>query len=198
MYIKQYSESCEQNKGPILEVLQEVFKDSKTVLEIGSGSGQHAVYFAKHLKHLNWQPSDLAENISSIQGWAADEALSNLNPPIKLDVLDQPWKVSAVDAIFSANSLHIMSWDMVKQFFSGVGEVLKSQGKLLVYGPFSYNGAHTSPSNKRFDQYLKQQNTLSGVRDFVDLDQLAKGQGLSIVEDYAMPTNNRCLLWEKR
>ncbi len=194
---RKYSEACEQNKEPILEVLQEVFKDSKAVLEIGSGSGQHAVYFAKHLKHLNWQPSDLAENLSSIHAWEAEEALSNLNPPVELDVRDRPWKVSPVEAIFSANSLHIMSWDMVKQFFRGVGEVLKPQGKLLVYGPFSYQGAHTSPSNARFDQYLKQQNLLSGVRDFVDLDQLAKGQSLSIVEDYAMPTNNRCLLWEK-
>ena len=146
---------------------------------------------------MNWQPSDLAENLSSIQAWAAEEVLSNLNPPVELDVLEQPWKITPVDAIFSANSLHIMSWDMVKQFFRGVGEVLTPQGKILVYGPFSYQGAHTSPSNARFDQYLKQQNPLSGVRDFVDLDQLAKGQSLSIVEDYAMPANNRCLLWEK-
>lgn len=197
MYIKKYSESCEQNKEPILEILREVFKDSNSVLEIGSGSGQHAVYLAKHLKHLNWQPSDLAENLSSIQAWAAEEALSNLNPPVELDVLDQPWKVSPVDAIFSANSLHIMSWDMVKQFFIGVGEVLKPQGKLLVYGPFSYQGIHTSPSNARFDQYLKQQNSQSGVRDFDDLDELAQSQDLSIVEDYAMPANNRCLLWKK-
>lgn len=195
--MKRFSESCEQNKEPILEILREVFKDSKTVLEIGSGSGQHAAYFAKHLKHLNWQPSDLAVNLSSIHAWAAEDALSNLNPAVELDVLDQSWKVSPVDAIFSANSLHIMSWDMVKQFFRGVGEVLKPQGKLLVYGPFSYQGVHTSPSNARFDQYLKQQNPLSGVRDFIDLDDLAKSQGLSVIEDYAMPANNRCLLWEK-
>jgi len=195
--MKRFSESCEQNKEPILEILREVFKDSKTVLEIGSGSGQHAAYFAKHLKHLNWQPSDLAVNLSSIHAWAAEDALNNLNPAVELDVLDQSWKVSPVDAIFSANSLHIMSWEMVKQFFRGVGEVLKPQGKLLVYGPFSYQGVHTSPSNARFDQYLKQQNPLSGVRDFIDLDDLAKSQGLSVIEDYAMPANNRCLLWEK-
>ncbi len=197
MYIKQHSESCEQNKEPILEVLQEVFKDSKTVLEIGSGSGQHAVYFAKHLKHLDWQPSDLAENLPSIQAWAAEAALSNLKVPVELDVLNQPWNIPPVDAIFSANSLHIMSWAMVEQFFKGVGEVLAPSGKLLVYGPFSYAGAHSSPSNARFDQYLKQHNPLSGVRDYDELDGLAKGQGLVAIEDYAMPTNNRCLLWSK-
>ena len=197
MYIKKFSEACEQNKESILEVLQEVFKDSKAVLEIGSGSGQHAVYFAKHLEHLVWQPSDLNENLSSIQAWTEEEVLSNLNPPIELDVMERPWTTFPMDAIFSANSLHIMSWEMVKQFFQGAGEVLIPRGKLLIYGPFSYKGAHTSPSNARFDQYLKQQNPLSGVRDFIDLDNLAKEQSLSVIEDYAMPANNRCLLWQK-
>lgn len=195
--MKQYSEACEQNKEPILEVLKEVFKNSKTVLEVGSGSGQHAVYFAKHLQHLHWQPSDLAENLSSIQAWAAEETLSNLNAPVELDVRNQSWKVSSVDAIFSANSLHIMSWSMVEMFFKRVGEVLTPSGKLLVYGPFSYAGVHTNPSNARFDQYLKQQNPLSGVRDFEDLDGLAKGQNLVAIDDFAMPANNRCLLWVK-
>ena len=193
--MKLFSESCEQNKAPLLEVLQEVFNDRKAVLEIGSGSGQHAVYFAKHLQHLTWQPSDRAENLASIQAWAAEVALTNLQPPIELDVLNQPWNVQTVDAVFTANSLHIMSWDMVEQFFIGLEKVLDTSGKLLIYGPFSYSGKHTSPSNARFDQYLKQQNPLSGVRDFDDLDRLASQQGLSLIQDYAMPANNRCLLW---
>jgi len=197
MYIKLFSESCEQNKEPILEVLQEVFKDRKTVLEIGSGSGQHAVYFAKHLPHLSWQPSDLADNLASIHAWAEESALDNLKDPIELDALNQPWEVDVVDALFTANSLHIMSWAMVEQFFQGVGQVLEPSGKLLIYGPFSYAGAHTSPSNDRFDQYLKQQNPLSGVRDFDDLNRLAKQQGLDFMKDYSMPANNRCLLWVK-
>ncbi len=195
--MKLHSESCEQNKKPILEVLQEVFKDRKSVLEIGSGSGQHAVYFAKHLQHLNWQPSDRAENLPSIQAWAVEAALSNLKAPVELDVLNQPWNIQTVDALFTANSLHIMSWAMVERFFKGVGEVLAPSGKLLIYGPFSYAGSHTSPSNARFDQYLKQQNPLSGVRDFDDLNDLAKQQGLAVIKDYAMPANNRCLLWVK-
>ena len=194
--MKLFSESCEQNKAPLLEVLQEVFNDRKAVLEIGSGSGQHAVYFAKHLQHLTWQPSDRAENLASIQAWAAEVALTNLQPPIELDVLNQPWNVQTVDAVFTANSLHIMSWDMVEQFFIGLEKVLDTSGKLLIYGPFSYSGKHTSPSNARFDQYLKQQNPLSGVRDFDDLDRLASQRGLTFIKDYPMPANNRCLLWE--
>ncbi len=197
MYKKLYSESCEQNKQPILEVLQEVFDDRKTVLEIGSGSGQHAVYFANHLKHLTWQPSDLAEYLPSVNAWASEAELKNLNEPIELDVLHQPWEISMVDTIFTANSLHIMSWQMVEQFFKGVGDVLEASGKLLIYGPFSYAGVHTSPSNARFDQYLKQQNPLSGVRDFDDLERLAKQYGLIFSKDFDMPANNRCLLWEK-
>ena len=197
MSIKLFSESCEQNKEPILEVLQDVFKDSKNVLEIGSGSGQHAVYFAKHLKHLTWQPSDRSENLSSIQAWAAEAKLDNLKNPFELDVLNQPWNISTVDTIFTANSLHIMSWPMVEQFFNGVGQILEPSEKLLVYGPFSYAGEHTSPSNARFDQYLQQNNPLSGVRDFDDLEHLAEQQGLSLVQDYDMPANNRCLLWRK-
>lgn len=195
--MKLFSESCEQNKEPILEILQEVFKDCKTVLEIGSGSGQHAVYFAKHLKHLSWQPSDLAENLASIQAWAKEAALDNLKAAIELDALKQPWNIQTVDALFTANSLHIMSWAMVEQFFNGVGQVLEPSGELLIYGPFSYSGEHTSPSNARFDQYLKQQNPLSGVRDFDQLNDLAKRQGLVFIKDYGMPANNRCLLWRK-
>ncbi|MFK7815737.1 MAG: DUF938 domain-containing protein [Gammaproteobacteria bacterium] len=195
--MKLYSESCEQNKQPILDILQEVFKDRKTVLEIGSGSGQHAVYFTKHLKHLIWQPSDLAEYLPSIQAWVTEAAIDNLNDPIELDVLNQPWKLSMVDAIFTANSLHIMSWVMVEQFFKGVGDMLAPSGKLLIYGPFSYAGAHTSDSNARFDQYLQHQNSLSGVRDFDALDRLAKQHGLMATKDFDMPANNRCLLWVK-
>jgi cyclopropane fatty-acyl-phospholipid synthase-like methyltransferase len=195
--MKLFSESCEQNKAPILEVLQEVFKDRKTVLEIGSGSGQHAVYFAQHLPHLSWQPSDRAENLPSIHAWAAEVMLDNLCTPIELDVVNQPWNVQTVDALFTANSLHIMSWGMVERFFKGLDNILETSGKLLIYGPFSYAGAHTSVSNARFDQYLKQQNPLSGVRDFEDINRLACQQGLSLVKDYEMPANNRCLLWEK-
>ena len=194
---KYFSEASEQNKNPILKILKEVFNDCNTVLEIGSGSGQHAVYFAEHLEHLNWQPSDLAENLTSIQAWMNEASLNNISSPIELDVRQHPWRTENIDAIFTANTLHIMSWEMIEDLFKGVGHILNAQGKLLVYGPFSYDGKHTSPSNQRFDNYLKQQDPLSGVRDFVDLDKLAQAQGLSCIEDFAMPANNRSLLWQK-
>jgi len=195
--VKTYSEACEQNKQPILEVLQEVFKDAESVLEIGSGTGQHAVYFAEHLSHLTWQPSDLACNILSIQARIDETSLPNLLQAIELDVQDQPWKVPVSESVFSANSLHIMSWSMVEQFFKGIGALLEPNGKLLVYGPFSYQGQHTSPSNANFDQYLKQRDPLSGVRDFEPLNTLAQDNDLHFKQDYSMPANNRCLLWQK-
>ena len=193
---RKYSEASEQNKDPILKVLNEVFKDCNTVLEIGSGSGQHAVYFAKQLRHLTWQPSDLSENLASISAWIEQEALMNIKPPIELDVTNYSWEVDCVDAIFTANTLHIMSWTAIEDLFKGIGRILNSQGKLLVYGPFAYDGKHTSPRNQQFDKYLKQQDPQSGVRDFVTLDKLARAQGLSCIEDFAMPANNRCLLWQ--
>lgn len=195
--MKTYSEACEQNKQPILQVLQDVFKDTKSVLEIGSGTGQHAVYFAEHLRHLDWQPSDLAPNIPSIQARLDEAALPNLHHALTLNVEEQLWQVTACEAIFSANTLHIMSWEMVEQFFNGVGRYLGSNGKLLVYGPFSYQGQHISASNAKFDQYLKQRDPLSGVRDFEGLNTLAKDNDLEFIQDYAMPANNRTLFWQK-
>ena len=195
--MRKYSEACEQNKGPILEILTQVFKNRNSVLEIGSGTGQHAIYFAKHLRHLQWQPSDLAANLCSIRSWIAEEDIPNLKAPVDLDVSHHPWPVDVFDAVFSANTLHIMSWEMVEHFFSGVGKVLGSEGVLLVYGPFSYQGKHTSPSNASFDQFLRQRDPKSGVRDLVEVGRLAALHGLDLVEDYSMPVNNRCVVWRK-
>ncbi len=194
---RKFSQACEQNKDPILEILKVAFKDCKKILEIGSGSGQHAIYFANHLPHLSWQPSDLLENLDSIRAWIDEHPSKNICSPIELDVTDEDWEVTQIDGIFSANCFHIMSWEKVEDFFRGVGQTLRPKGKLLVYGPFSYQGEHTSPSNARFDQYLKLQDPLSGVRDFMDLNKLAEDQALALVEDFAMPANNRCLLWQK-
>lgn len=195
--MRRYSEACEQNKSPILNILVDVFKDCQNVLEIGSGTGQHAVYFASHLPHLIWQTSDLQENLASINAWMDQEKLPNLNAPIELDVRNHPWCISSTCAVFTANTFHIMSWEMVEQFFIGVGKALITGGLLFVYGPFSYHGQHTSQSNADFDIYLKQRDPHSGVRDFSDVDRLAKQQGLDLVEDYTMPVNNRSLVWQK-
>jgi cyclopropane fatty-acyl-phospholipid synthase-like methyltransferase len=192
-----FSEACERNKGPILEVLKSALASSRSVLEIGSGTGQHAVHFAAALPHLGWQPTELAGQLAPLAERVRLEGPPNLRPPIALDVQQRPWPVAPVDAVFSANTLHIMAWSAVRDFFRGVGETLGSPGVLCVYGPFRYDGEHTSESNADFDRWLKARDPLSGVRDFEALDELARAAGLSLAADHAMPANNRTLLWQR-
>jgi hypothetical protein len=192
-----HSDACERNKAPILEILRDEFKDLSSVLEIGSGTAQHAVHFAVHLPHLVWQTSDLPEHIPAIQARLHFEGTENIPPPVMLDVSRHPWPVRRVDAVFTANTLHIMSWQNVEQFFSGVGYVLNSCGRLCIYGPFKYNGDFTTPSNAQFDSRLKQHDPLSGIRDFEAINGLAEQQGLTFLADHAMPANNQLLVWEK-
>ena len=191
------SEACERNKGPILLILTDAFARSRAVLEIGSGTGQHAVHFATHLPHLTWQPSDRAEYLDGLRERIAHEGPLNLRPPIELDVRELPWPVEPVDALFTANTLHIMGWDAVEDLFRGVGSVLSTPGVLCIYGPFRYRGAHTSESNAQFDQYLRARDRHSGVRDFEEVNRLALAQGLRLLDDHAMPANNRLLVWHK-
>jgi cyclopropane fatty-acyl-phospholipid synthase-like methyltransferase len=194
---KPYSESCEQNRAPILVVLREAFADRCQVLEIGSGTGQHAVYFGAELPHLRWQTSDVPQHHPGIRAWLAGAALPNVLPPITLDVKENGWHGSRYDAVFSAHTLHIMSWPEVERFFEGVGAVLEPGGVLVVYGPFNYGGTYTSESNARFDGWLRQRDPASGVRDFEAVDALARAQGLDLQQDIAMPANNRSLVWHK-
>jgi cyclopropane fatty-acyl-phospholipid synthase-like methyltransferase len=194
---KPYSESCEQNRAPILAVLREVLADRRRVLEIGSGTGQHAVYFAPELPHLVWQTADVAAHHPGIRAWLADAALPHVLPPVELDVNREDWQGGRYDAVFSANTLHIMSGPEVERFFAGVGTVLLPGGVLVVYGPFNYHGAYTSDSNARFDAWLKARDPASGVRDFETVDRLARAQQLVLKRDIAMPANNRSLVWEK-
>jgi cyclopropane fatty-acyl-phospholipid synthase-like methyltransferase len=191
------SEACERNKGPILEVLRAELAASERVLEIGSGTGQHAVHFAAHLPHLAWQPSELLENLPPLSERLGLERLPNLQPPLTLDVRDDPWRVAPVDAVFSANTLHIMSWSSVCEFFRGLSGVLAAPGVLCVYGPFRYHGRHTSDSNAEFDRWLKARDPESGVREFEALDALARAAGLALTADHAMPANNRTLVWRR-
>jgi len=191
------AEACERNKGPILAVLTGVFAASRSVLEIGSGTGQHAVHFARHLTHLVWQPSELGEQLVPLAERIRLEGSPNLRPPIELDVRRQPWPVEAVDAVFSANTLHIMAWDAVEDFFRGVRAVLRAPGVLCVYGPFRYGGAYTSASNAEFDRFLRQRDPASGIRDFEALARLARAAGLEPAADYAMPANNQTLVWRR-
>ena len=194
---KPYSESCEQNRSPILAVLRAVFADRQHVLEIGSGTGQHAVYFGAELPHLRWQTADVLAHHPGIEAWRTEAALPNVLPPLELDANETGWHSGRYDALFSANTLHIMSVQEVEKCFTGIGQVLEPGGVLAIYGPFNYQGQFTSDSNARFDQWLKSRDPASGIRDFEAVDALARQQGLALLHDHAMPANNRTLVWTK-
>ena len=194
---KPYSESCDQNRDPIFEVIQPLLKASKKVLEVGSGTGQHAVYFAKKMPHLIWQTSDQQSYHEGIKLWLADAQLDNTPTPIALNVSSDTWPDEQFDVVFSANAVHIMGWDNVVDFFANAPKLLSSGGLFILYGPFNYNQQYTSESNARFDIWLKQRDPQSGIRDFEALDKLANNAGMKIKEDYALPANNRILVWEK-
>lgn len=191
-----FAPSCDRNQGPILEVLQRHLAEARCVLEIGSGTGQHAVHFAAAMPWLTWQSSDRADNLPGIAAWLDEAALPNTPPAVELDV-DGRWPAARFDAVFTANSLHIMGWPQVEAFFAGVGGILEQNGLLIVYGPFNYGGDFTSDSNRAFEQWLKARDPASGIRDFEAVDALARAIGLALVEDNAMPANNRALVWQK-
>ena len=194
---KPYSESCDQNKEPILAILVDVFSAIKNVLEIGSGTGQHAVYFAKKLPHVKWHTSDCKPYLDGINMWLAEAQMSNISPPFELDVSLSAWPKINIDAVFTANSIHIMSLHDVENFMQGVGQLLSEKGRLLIYGPFNYNDMYTSESNARFDQWLKDRDPLSGIKDFEYIEQLAHDNDMQLIADYEMPANNRILHFEK-
>lgn len=193
---KPYSAACDRNRDPILAVLREYFSDRHHVLEIGSGTGQHAVHFAAALPHLIWQTSDRVEHHEGICLWLDEARLPNVLPPITLDVND-PWPAQTFDAIFSANTLHIMSWPEVQRLFEHLPQVMSARAKLVIYGPFNYGGQFTSESNAKFQQTLKSWGAHMGIRDFEAVDALAQAAGLRLLKDSAMPANNRCLVWQK-
>lgn len=195
--MKPYSESCEQNQAPILEILRETLANQHHVLEIASGTGQHAVYFGRALPHLTWQTSELAQNHEGILAWLNEAQLSNVLPPVAIDVNHDRWPIEIVDTVFNANTVHIISWPEVERMFAGIARVLSVGGILCLYGPFNYGGKFTSESNARFDAWLKSRNKNSGVRDFEAINRLAETYGLFLLRDVAMPSNNRTLVWQR-
>ncbi|MES2603406.1 MAG: DUF938 domain-containing protein [Pseudomonadota bacterium] len=194
--MKPFSQACENNKQVILDIIRGEFAAGDLVLEIGSGTAQHVVHFAQAMPAVQWQPTDLPENLATVQAGLADCSLGNVAAPLALDVARNPWPVAPVDGIFTANTLHIMPYAHVEAFFHGVQRILLPGGKLCVYGPFKYHGAFTTPSNARFDDWLKQRNPLSGVRDFEQVDEWANAIGLQLLADHAMPANNQLLVWQ--
>ncbi len=193
---KPFSAACERNQQDIAKRLQSVFKNTRCVLEIGSGSGQHAVYFASRLPWLEWHTSDLTQCHSGIMQWLKAAPNANLHPPITLDVCN-PWPQIGQDAIFTANTIHIMTWRAVTHLFLAAAKTLPTRGLLCLYGPFIYTRKALAPSNDRFDKQLKQRDPKQGLRYFEALDRLAKRTGLELVADTTMPTNNQLLVWEK-
>jgi hypothetical protein len=196
MMDKPFAPACEENKTPIFEVIAPRLSNARSVLEIGSCTGQHAVHFAPRLPHLTWQCSDVAQYLPGMQLWLDDCAAPNLPAPLVLDV-DGDWPPGPYDAVFSANTAHIMSLVQVERMFAGAGRVLADGGLFLLYGPFSDHGRHTSDSNAAFDRSLRLRDPLSGVRDLDELTRFADATGLRLVDDVAMPVNNRTLIWRK-
>lgn len=189
---KPYSQACENNKEPILEVLKTAFADCQQVLEVGSGTGQHAVYMAQHLPHLIWQPTDQAVYLPGIQVWCSEYTGDNLLIPVELDVT-RPWPPVSADGLFTANTLHIMSWSIVEALFHGAGERIPPGGKFCIYGPFNDNGVYTSDSNAAFDRHLRQRDPASGIRDLNAVLPLAEQHGFKLLHPHTMPANNLLL-----
>jgi cyclopropane fatty-acyl-phospholipid synthase-like methyltransferase len=195
---KPFAPACERNRDPILSVLRAHFSDRSHVLEIGSGTGQHAVHFAAAMPSLVWQTSDRSENLPGIRAWLAEANLSNTPPPIELDVAEGSWPATRYDAIFSANTLHIMSWSEVERLFAALPDITTAEAKVAIYGPFNRDGAYTSASNAAFDESLKQRAPHMGIRDIEAVDRLARKAGLAMIDEAPMPANNRTLVWQRQ
>ncbi len=195
---KPYAESCEQNRAPILAVLKTWLTEPGLLLEIGSGTGQHAAGMAGELPHLRWQPTDVAENLPGIRRWRDDSGCENILEPLELDVAQTTWPIEQCDYVFTANTCHIMSWPLVCRMFEGVCGVIRSGGLFLIYGPFNYHGQYTAASNARFDQWLKTRDPDSGIRDIDELLPLAARHHMTLEADIEMPVNNRILVWRHR
>lgn len=193
---KPFSQACENNKPFILPVISQAFSQYKTVLEVGSGTGQHAVYFASNMPWLTWQTSDVIANHQGINQWIKQYPATNLRAPIELD-LNNNWPINNVDCVYTANTLHIISWPLVKAFFKGVATHVNTNGTLCIYGPFNYQGNFTSDSNANFDLWLKARDNQSGIRDIEAIKELAAQAGLSLEHDHDMPANNRLLVFKK-
>ena len=195
--MKPHSEACERNREPILQALRQRFVQPGIALEIGAGTGQHAVHFAAHLPHLQWQPTDCEANLAGIGLWVSEAALPNLRAPIKLDVRDSTWPVETVDYVFSANTVHIMGWPEVELMFAGIARVLRPGGRFCLYGPFNRDGRFTSESNQAFDASLRERDPKMGLRDDQALKTLGRQHGLALLAEHAMPANNRLLVWRR-
>ena len=192
-----FSPAAERNKVAIFEALQKILNGTETVLEIGSGTGQHCIHFAKSMPDIIWQPSDLPVRLAVTDAVLATAHFSNIKKAIALDANQKHWPALVVDAIYTANTAHIMSWEATQNMIVGSANLLTSEGLLIIYGPFKYEGEFTSESNKLFDFSLKRTNRLQGIRDFEGIERIANKHDLYLEEDIPMPANNRLLVFKK-
>ena len=194
--MKRHAPATARNSEPLAEVLAEELHDRGLVLEVASGSGEHAVFLARQFPALDWQPSDVdLEALASVDAWAAEAAVANLRPAIALDAAQANWPIAAADAVLCVNMVHISLWSAAVGLFTGAGRILTSGAPLVLYGPFIEPGRETAPSNLAFDQSLKQRNSEWGLRNTADLDALAADHGLRRTARYAMPANNLVLVY---
>ena len=193
-----FSQPAENNSGPILGQLQRLLERAQSVVELGAGTGQHAVAFARALPHLHWQPTEHPRSMATLRPRCEAAALANLAPPVALDITERPWSGDWPDALYTANTLHIVSETVVEALFAECGLRARDASRLIVYGPFNYGGNYTSDSNAQFDDWLHARDPQSGIRDFEWVNELAEAAGYSLLEDIAMPANNRLLCWEQR
>ena len=194
-----FSGACERNKDVILDVISPYLNKAKTVLEIGSGTAQHAIYFAQNTPHIVWQTSDQIEYLEGINAQLQNTNIDNVQRPYELDVNQTQWieNQQRFDLIYTANTFHIMSWSDVCAFFNGLNSAVNKNAVLIVYGPFKYSGNFTSASNQVFDQTLRSRECGSAIRNFEAVDELAKEQGFELIKDHPMPANNQCLIWKR-
>lgn len=198
MQVRPFSQACENNKNPIYSVLEPHLKELSHIVEIGSGTAQHACYFTEQMPHLTWQTTDQGEYFQQLQTLLKEQESCTLPQPLYLDVTQEEWPISDCQCVFTANTLHIMSWSSVKCLFANIANVLNADGKLFIYGPFNYNGKFTSASNEAFDAYIKEWNPHSGIRDNEKVVALAEKAGLNLITDYEMPANNHLLHFAKK
>jgi cyclopropane fatty-acyl-phospholipid synthase-like methyltransferase len=194
--LRQFAPATERNRDFILPILQRVLPAAGTVLEIGSGSGEHVTYFAAHLAHLTWQPSERhADALASIQAWIRHSGLTNVHPPCVLDATATPWPVDAATAVLAINVLHYSPWETTPALLAGAAHVLPADGVLYCYGPFRRDGRHTAPTNASFDEWLKSRDPRFGVRDLEAVQAQAQAAGLQLDEVIDMPANNFSLIF---
>ncbi len=195
--MKQHAPACDRNQSYILEILQGILPGKKKLLEIGSGTGQHAAYLAPHFPGLSWYPSDLEENLASINAWRDESSVTNVESARALNLATGLWPVTSCDAVVCINTIHIISWELVEKLFTGVGNVLSKDGVFYVYGPYEYENESLSESNVNFNEWLRQRDPASGIRKFENVNELARKNDLIFQFDKSMPANNHSIVWKK-